>query len=131
MSNRKACLNVKRLTAFCDKKGTADGKKNLWGIPVISPAELFAGYTDEVIVIGTSNYYQEIRAALIEHGVKEADIVNLGHYVPMADYRQYFEEPFLRFGEKEGVFVDCGAYDLFNSRRLYELCRGACQIVRF
>ncbi len=58
---------------------------------------LESNHTDAVIVIGTGNYFEEIKAELCREGVSCERILNLGNYVPMSSARQYFEEPFLAY----------------------------------
>lgn len=113
---------VENLICFCDRDSSKQ-REGFFGFPVISPEELFSNHTDAVIVIGTGNYFEEIKAELSRNGVPHKHILNLGNYVPMSSARQYFEEPFLSYGSSE-VFVDAGAFDLFSTIRLQEVCKG-------
>lgn len=119
-NNIEFCKEIERLIGFCDhdSKKQRDG---FCGFPVISPEELWLNYKDVVIVIGTGNYYEEIKAELSKRGFPYEHIINFGNYVSMSSARQYFEEPFLDYGAEE-IFVDAGAFDLFSTRRLWGIC---------
>jgi len=119
-NNIKCWKEIKKLICFCDRD-SGKQKEGFFGFPVISPKELFSNHTDAVIVIGTGNYYEEIKMELYKGGVPCDHILNLGNYVPMSSVRQYFEEPFLTYGAEE-VFVDAGAFDLFSTIRLQKIC---------
>lgn len=115
-------LKIKNLKFFCDRNDSLQNN-GFKEYKVISPEDLYRLYPDAIIVIGTTNYFTEIYDELIEHKYSPKDIFFLGNYVDMCSYKQYFEEEFIQFG-KEEVFLDCGAYDLFNSKRLQELTGG-------
>lgn len=121
-NNIECCKEIEKLICFCDRDSRKQ-KEGYWGFPVISPEELLSSHTDAVIVIGTGNYFEEIKAELYKDGIPQEHILNLGNYVPMSSARQYFEEPFLSYGAEE-VFVDAGAFDLFSTIRLQEICGG-------
>lgn len=119
-NNIGCCKEIERLVGFCDydSKKQRDG---FCGFPVISPEELWLNHKDAVIVIGTGNYYGEIKAELCKKEIPHEHIINFGNYVSMSSARQYFEEPFLDYGAEE-IFVDAGAFDLFSTRRLRGIC---------
>ncbi len=121
--NNTGCWKgIGKLLCFCDRDSRKQ-KEGFFGFPVISPEEVLSNHTDAVIVIGTGNYYEEIKVELCKRGVPCERILNLGNYVPMSSAHQYFEEPFLAYGTEE-VFVDAGAFDLFSTMRLQEICGG-------
>ncbi len=123
MRNNISCWKeIKKLFCFCDRDNRKQ-KEGFFGFPVISPEKLLSNHTDAVIVIGTGNYYEEIKEHWCRGGVPGEHSLNLGNYVPMSSVRQYFEEPFLTC-EAEEVFVDAGAFDLFSTIRLQEICGG-------
>lgn len=121
-NNIECCKEIEKLICFCDRDSRKQ-KEGFLGFPVISPEELLSKHTDAVIVIGTGNYLEEIKAELGRGGIPCEHILNLGNYVPMSSICQYFEEPFLTYGDEE-VFVDAGAFDLFSTMRLQEICKG-------
>lgn len=99
-------LSMIPITAFCDR----DYKKYPKGFrdrPVISPQKLKREYADAVIIISTVMYYEEIRAELLEAGIKPENIY-LQEYVEYELYErmQYFED-YMK-SESEGFFVDGG-----------------------
>lgn len=113
---------IKNLKCFCDCN-IEKQQKGYLGYAVISPEELFTTYADAVVVIGTSNYFEEIKLDLLQHGIRKENIVNLGYYVSMSSGRQYFDEKFIPYIEDE-VFVDAGAYDLFSTKKIQNVLKG-------
>ena len=82
------------------------GGKN---IPVVSYKEVEANYRDAVFMIGTGNFYQEIRKEILEIGVDGNDIY--GYYDMNGieiSKRQYFDDFWLP--QKESVMIDAGMY---------------------
>lgn len=120
--NIECCKEIEKLCGFCDHD-ISKQKEGFLGFSVISPEELLANYKNEVIVIGTNFFAKEIKEELRKGGVPDEYILYIGNYVRISSPRQYFEEPFLEY-DKDEVFVDAGAYDLFSTRRLSEICSG-------
>ena len=119
-NNIECCKEIERLVGFCDHDRKKQ-KEGFLGFPVIAPEELFLNHKDAVIVIGTGNYYEEVKTELCKRGVPHEHIINFGNYVSMSSARQYFEELFLEYGTEE-IFVDAGAFDLFSTMRLRGIC---------
>lgn len=78
-------------------------------IPLVSPKEIAANYRDAVFVIGTENFYQEIRKEILQLGVDSNDIYG---YYDMSGVeisgRQYFDD--FWFPQKESIMIDAGMY---------------------
>lgn len=121
-NNIECCKEIEKLICFCDQDSRKQ-KEGFAGFPVISPENLLANHSDAVIVIGTGNYFEEIKAELGRGGIPCEHILNLGNYIPMSSARQYFEEPFLAYGAEE-IFLYARAFDLFSTMRLQEICKG-------
>lgn len=96
------------VTWFCDKnyKEYQDG---YLGKIVLSPDDL-EKYKDEIIIINTKVYFDEIRNELLKKGFRE-DHIFFQEYSNSEVYeeRQYFEQ-FMK-SDHETMFVDAGCYD--------------------
>lgn len=93
----------------CVNKEESDVQLGEKRIPIISPAEAEAKYKNAVFMIGTADFYQEIREEILEFGVKSDDIY--GYYdmtgVEISG-KQYFDDFFLP--QKEEIVIDAGMY---------------------
>lgn len=82
------------------------------GLPVLSLGAFQEKYPDGMVIISTKLYYREIWEQLLEAGVCEEAIVNLGMEYEKLNHRQYFDLPQLKSRQVETeVFIDGGAYD--------------------
>ncbi len=82
------------------------------GLPVLSLKEYRARFDDGTIVISTKLYYREIIKQLLDEGIPEENIINIGMEYEKLNHLQYFDLPQLK--EKsvsKETFVDCGSYD--------------------
>lgn len=97
------------ITFFCDKQ-YKNYSAGFLGRPVISPEELKKSYKDEIVIINTTDYFEEVHDELIQAGFKEKNIF-LQEYCGCIEYeeKQYFEEFMKR--DKEDIFVDAGCFD--------------------
>lgn len=102
---------------FCDKNPIKQ-KENYCGLPVISPEQLITNHKDDIVVIATLQYNNEIYSELIELGFSKENILffnsdpySLTHFL---NEKQYFEESIVAPNENE-VFVDAGCFDFGNS----------------
>ncbi len=59
-NNIERWKEIKRLLCFCDRDSRKQ-KEGFFGFPVISPEELLSNHTNAVVVIGTGNYFEEIK----------------------------------------------------------------------
>ncbi len=98
------------ISAFVDKH--TQTREVIFGekcVPLISPKEVEANYRDAVFMIGTENFYQEIKDEIIDLGVDIDDIY--GYYdmngVEISG-RQYFDDFWLP--RKESIMIDAGMY---------------------
>lgn len=111
----------KRFIAFCDRD-VMKQKNGFYGYDVISPDEIFSPeYAKVAVIVASANYEKEILQQLLERGKSEKDIYLMGSVIGRASDKQYFDEEFIRFGEKE-IFVDAGCYDLETTKKFYRLC---------
>lgn len=113
------------VTMFCDRdaRKQAEGFR---GYRVISFEELAVNHRRANIVITSERCYEEIRASLLEKKFEEKQI----HKFYTLPERQYFDEPFIQFGENE-VFVDAGAYDLSTTLEFAKRCANFRRIYAF
>jgi len=110
--------NVK---CYCDRdvEKQANG---FYSYNVISLEKLAETYTDEVIVITSSEFYAEIQDYLIKQSIPQDKIIMPYEYSYISDIeKQYFDEKFISLGNEE-IFVDAGAYDLMSTIRLQKKC---------
>lgn len=101
-------------------------KKNIteyMGKRVLSFAEYLAEYKDELIIISSRVYNQQIYRQLIENGIKKEDIINIGETNDYLNTKQYFDLPQLKekVCEKE-IFIDGGCLDGRSSICFKEWC---------
>ena len=107
----------------CDKKSQGGefvlGSKS---IPIISPEKL-KEIDKAIYLIGTIDYYDEIKKELINKGISEADIyLYVYGSAKVADEKQYFDEFMVPMSEE--VFIDAGAYDGSSIWRFIEWNKG-------
>lgn len=105
---------------LCDRDKAKQGTGK-FGIPVISPEELIEGHLDATVVVGTSDYTEEVVEYLSgyfssDHIIPLVSQVTLEHQL-----KQYFEESIMEYRDGE-IFVDCGCYDFESSEKLMKLC---------
>jgi FkbM family methyltransferase len=98
------------------------------GIPVISFQEYLKSYKEDLIIISSRLYYEEIYTQLIDHGVRKENILNAGKIIDDMSKRQYFDLPeIMEKLETEEVFVDAGSFDGRTAQIFAELCQGKCK----
>lgn len=101
--------------------GFLDNNSSRWGtiiqgIPVYSPNEILTKDTKINIVISSRLYYKEIYEQLMEMGISESSIINVGEVLDVLAEKQYFDLSFLTLGKNE-VFVDVGSFDAMSAKR--------------
>jgi FkbM family methyltransferase len=110
---------------ICDRNFAI--QKNGWnGIRVISPEELWEKKGEFHVAICTGAFHSEIKKLLVEHGIAENKIINLGevsaHYYNM----QYFDADVFA-GREETGFVDGGCYNGNTSLLFANYCSNRYQ----
>jgi len=86
------------------------------GLPVYSLEQFLERYNDAVVVIAVKLYHAEIYGQLINAGILQEDIIDIGSVWEKMTHLQYFEFPDLdQYNLSDGVFVDGGSYDGMTS----------------
>lgn len=110
------------INCVCDRDPVK--QKSGWhGIPVISPEQLFENKQEVHVIIATTGFHREVKRFLIEEGIKEEQIINLGEVCEPLYNRQYFD-PEVVLPQGEGVFIDGGCYDCSTSMLFEKWCQG-------
>lgn len=106
-------------------------EKLYMGIPVISFKSYLKNHTpqtgenEDVIVITTTLYHEEIYRQLRDHGISQGNVVNAGKMLLDMWKRQYFDLPVLQDHSVEGEsFVDGGGLDGKTSTYFMDWCKG-------
>lgn len=112
--------------SFCDKDVDKQ-KSSFCNLPVISPEQLIQKHKDDIIVIGTKNYKEEVFHELVAMGIQSdhiltipSDPYSVTHFL---NEKQYFESSLIQSQENE-VFIDAGCFDFANSLVFKEWCNG-------
>lgn len=79
-------------------------------------------YPDAIVLVSAKTSGEMIKKELLEEGVPENSIVLLGKYWNGIKELQYFDLQQLNIGNDE-VFVDCGAFDMFNTDQIIDKCQ--------
>lgn len=101
------------ITVFCDRN-YLDYKSgiriNNRMIPVIPPEEAKKRYKEAIYLVGTVDFYNEIKADLVKAGVEEKDIylINIHNFEIEINEKQYFDDFWKP--RKEEIIIDAGAY---------------------
>lgn len=105
---------------ICDRDKAKQGTEK-FGITVISPEELIEKHLDATVVVGTSDYTEEVVEYLSAYFKKESIIPLVSRITLEHQLKQYLEESIMEYQDGE-VFVDCGCYDFESSERLMNIC---------
>lgn len=117
----KSCQALGHSVRFlCDRDKAKQGTER-FGIKVISPEELVEKHLDATVVVGTSDYTQEVVAYLQKYFSNDCIIPLVSRITLEHQLKQYFEESIMEYQDGE-VFVDCGCYDFESSEKLMKLC---------
>lgn len=100
---------------FLDNNSSRWGTK-IQGIPVYCPNDILTKDIDANIVISSRLYYKEIHEQLLELGIPESNIINVGEVLDVLAERQYFDLSFLKLDKNE-VFADIGSFDGMSAKR--------------
>ncbi len=107
---------------FVDYDPTKQGKY-VDGKKILSPEDYYDNYSDYYVMVNSAAANGEIVNELLEHGISDDRILNLGKcYEGMCD-KQYFEKDILPVYENE-VFIDGGCYDGRTIRQFIKYCGG-------
>ncbi len=116
-----SCRALGHAVSFiCDRDKAKQGTEK-FGIKIISPEELIEKHLDATVVVGTSDYTEEVveyLSAYFEDGyiIPLVSRVTLEHQL-----KQYLEESIMEYKDGE-IFVDCGCYDFESSEKLMQIC---------
>ncbi|BAE84796.1 FkbM family methyltransferase [Desulfitobacterium hafniense] len=117
--------------AVCFIDNYADKDQVVCGLPVVSPDTFAEDYSDTMIVIGTTDYYDEVIKQLQSRGLP---YYTLDAYTEMWKKSQYFDLPYLK-AEKEELFIDGGCLDGKSSLDFIKWCGRAgterCSVIAF
>lgn len=125
----KNIVNAYKATVFecfVDNKASVPGSL-YYGLPVVPFNEMKGhlcggGY---LIIISSRLYHEQIYGQLLEMGVEDENIVDVGGLIDGMSQRQYFDLPALRERTSaEEVFVDGGCFDGKTSQRFIQWCGG-------
>lgn len=99
-------------------------QKNGWfGKTVISPETLLKEYRDNPILINAQDYNEEIEKFLLDNGIPQGNILNMGRDLSKEFGSQYFDDEVMPKVSDE-IFVDDGAYDLETAKKFCDWCGG-------
>lgn len=96
-------------TAFVDNDINKQGI-TIDGLSVIPVSDIKKSYKDAVVVVSNKHGFMEIKNNLIDCGIKEDRILNLGEKINSYRDAQYFDLEKMK-AEIDEVFVDCGAFN--------------------
>jgi FkbM family methyltransferase len=111
---------------FCDNDINKQ-KTGFCNLPVISKEQLVRDHKDDIVVIGTLKYKEEIYNELIMMGFNVENILSIDSepysFIHFLNDKQYFEESIIEPQNNE-VFVDAGCFDCGNSLSFRKWCDG-------
>lgn len=131
-SNQKAYIfgcgvHGKRIATMLIKNwcGFVDNNECLWGgdiggLRVFSPQEL---PEDATVYLAVKWHQEEIKEQLLNLGIRETQIINIGALLIDLSNKQYFDGDFLPH-EKDEVFVDIGCLNGETSKNFIKWCDG-------
>jgi len=119
----------KYVDCFCDRDNKPPIEINGEKVSVISPNELIANKNEYVVIIGTIDFYDEVKEFLFHNDIKifEIDILAIIRE-PLKNL--YFERDLITFTDNE-VFVDGGCFDFESSKAFLEKCKSIKKIYAF
>lgn len=91
------------------------------GIPIISLQDARERYPDSVVILTNKLYNVQIKQQLIDEGIDEKNILNLGEMTDVMMKKMYFDLPQLPHVHQE-VFVDLGGFDGCSSIGFMNWC---------
>lgn len=105
---------------ICDRDRSKQGMEK-FGIMIISPEEMIEKHLDATVVVGTSDYAEDVVNYLKAYFKDEFIIPLVSRITLEHQLKQYLEESIMEYNDGE-VFVDCGCYDFESSERLMNIC---------
>lgn len=84
-------------------------------IPVIAYSDFINGYNGEYVYISSRIYYREMLEQLLDDGICENNIINVGKILDSLAAKQYFDLEFLQPAGSKEIFVDAGSFDGMTS----------------
>ena len=97
-------------------------EQEIEGLKVLTIDELKKEYYDDIIVISSTKYYEEMYQQLLKEGFKAENILNVGKSVKESIEKQYFE--FWVDKNKKESFVDAGCFDGGSTKGFIKWCDG-------
>lgn len=95
------------------------------GVPVLTFQEYLKNYKEACVLIANRYDGMEIYKQLLDAGIDEDKIINVGLILRDRINRQYFDLPQLNdFMSDEEVFIDCGCFDGFSAQQFVNWCHG-------
>ena len=85
-------------------------QKRYEDLPIVSYRDFISNYCDEDIFISSRLYHKEMKKQLLNDGIREEKIVDVGKMLDELSQNQYFDLPEMR-PQKEEIFVDAGSFD--------------------
>ena len=111
---------------FIDNYKEKKGLNEFGGKKVISFQEYLSEYSEDLVLISSRVYNGQIYRQLIENGIDEKNIINIGKINDELNKRQYFDLPQLKQHiSSEESFVDGGSLDGRSSVFFKEWCEGS------
>lgn len=108
---------------FADNNHAGDTCK---GLPIINVETLKERYQNDLIIIATVAFHNEIEAQLLKYGFKKDNIINIGKENETLSRLQYFDLPELNSATKnKEIFVDGGCYDGASSIEFKKWCNNS------
>lgn len=115
-----------RISCFIDNNKSG----NYLGIPVFSFDEYVTKNNETDIYVCSKFAHEEIVQQLLERGIPERRIVNVGLEYSRLNHKQYFDLPELREHQlHEEIFVDGGGFDGSTSLDFYHWCNNMPEVL--
>ncbi len=109
---------AKAWKGFLDNRPKAD---TYMESPVLKLQDFMNIYSGEKIVLPSKALFCEMRRQLLELGIPKENIMDGTAWYDATEGRQYFDLPYLTYGENE-VFVDGGSCDGTSAVRFVQQC---------
>ena len=90
-------------------------------IPVLQRKQAMEKYPNAVWVISSTRYFKEIEKELVEGGIDQRNIVNVGKIVYESYSAMYFDVPYIQ-PKKNNCLIDGGAYHGESTIEFYRWC---------
>lgn len=111
-----------RWQGFLDNNAENWGKY-VCGVQVYNPKEIINEDFSGKVIISTRIYYKEIYKQLINMGLHDENIVNVGEMLDDLADKQYFDLSEIKYDDEE-VFADVGSLDAMSAIRFHNWSGG-------